>query len=281
LTDPKNTSQFVTPDAVCQLSDTYGIIGEVKLTASSDQDFAQAQKQLLKYDQPLHGWMTPTKKIPKHDLSLLVNDLEKNRVKAFFKDKKYAHNLTLVACARQLQVNEIVKIEKYDGFYADPKLEQKMSNPIPVPLERVVRTMSSVKFYDTEPLAVEYTMNVLWMCVFNEFAAKDTGKKHKEEITVDLAEAVRMLKSRFAFHRVDNMQPESPRTEWVRKALNTFISIGYATRKSSDQYIVKYSPYCRHKSMLEVFAKKVFEANKKRNKHDKMQMEMKVIIGEK
>ena len=279
LKDPKDKTKYVTPDAVSQLSDTYGVIGEVKFSASSDHDFANAHEQLQKYDGNLYGWITNDKTIKLHDLSLLVNDLHRNRAKEFFKGKTFDRQFTLIACAHQKQVHEVVKIEKFEGRFSDKTLEMKMAHPIPVPIEKLIGQISNVKFYDAEPPVVEYTMSVLWMSVFNELASKKDATKASTPITVSLAETVKMLKDRFAFPKVDGLQPDSPRTEWVRKALNALVRIGWVKRKSKTLFEINYVHYSQHKSMLEVFAKKVFEADSKKKAADPKQLLMKPVLN--
>lgn len=252
--------KIVTPDIAIQISDKYGIVAEVKLTASTDQDYENAHEQVEKYDTNLCGWKTKDEKIELFDLSLLVNDLHKGKAKRYFEKIKFNRKFTLIACARQYEVRVFFKIEKYYGSFSNPRLENKFIDPVAIPLENpdIIKRISSVKFYDAEP-PVEYTMNVLWMNVFNEIM-ESGGREGEKTISISCKEVTKMLEERYAFKQEDNRQPKTPKEAWVRQALDAFVEIEYAYRdlKDNDRYHVKYS-HLRKEAMLELFAKKCYE----------------------
>jgi len=257
LNDPDDT---VTPDIVVQLSNNYGIIAEVKITASTHQDFVDVCRQIRRYDADLVGWKTPSKRISLHDLSLLVEDFKRNAAKRYFVNKTFEKNFTLVACSRTYQDKHFFKIEKYHGSFSNKRIEDKLGrDPIGIPLDDIVEGMTRVKFYDAEP-PVEYTMNVLWMNIFNELM-EEKGKKTGKEIFVNTREATEKLGKAYSFPRPDDRQPKVPREVWIRRALDAFVEIGYASKDSKDRdiYNVKYS-YQRKESMLTVFARKRYSA---------------------
>ncbi len=249
----------VTPDIVVQLSNNYGIIAEVKLTASTDQDFVRAYEQIRRYDTELVGWKTSNKRISLDDLCLLVEDLKRNAAKRYFSGKTFEKNFTLVACSRVYLDKHFIKIEKYHGSFSNKRIEDKLGrDPVPIPLEDIVEGMTRVKFYDAEP-PVEYTMNVLWMNIFNQFMEEKKGEKIGKNILVNTGEATEKLEKAYSFGRLDDRQPRIPKQVWIRRALDAFSEIGYASRdsKNRDVYNVKYT-YLRKESMLEVFAKKLY-----------------------
>ncbi len=141
-------NNYVSPDIVLQLSNEYGIVAEIKITGSSNQDFENAYKQLKNYDRDLIGWKTKDGRIKSHDISLLVNDLKRNIAKRFFEGKALQREFSLVACALISEANEYCKIEKYYGAYTDERLEEKFSDPIAVPLEKIIAKISAIKFYE-------------------------------------------------------------------------------------------------------------------------------------
>lgn len=257
----------VTPDITIQQSDNYGIVAEVKMTASTEQDFANAYDQVKNYDRNLFGWKTANEIVDMHDISLLVNDLKRTYVKRYFEDKKFDRNFLLIACAHIREAKEYCKIEKYFGSFSNAKIEKKLSNPVPVPLESIVTRISNVKFYDADP-SVEYTMNVLWMNVFSTIKDEKNNSENKF-ITVSCDSVIKILQERYSFSQSDSRQPKAPRAARVREALDTFVKIncGYRDVSDKDKYNIRYS-YPRKDSMIEVFARKNFEADHKRKKGD-------------
>lgn len=267
------SNAHITPDIVIQLSSRYGIIAEVKITASSDQDFTKAYQQIVNYDSDLIGWKTKNEKIDLHDLALLVNDLKKNVALKFFGDKTFQRKFNLVACARISESKEFCKIEKYHGAFSDTRIESKLRDPVAIPLEAIIGDVSGVKFYDVEP-PVEYTMNVIWMNALNEIKQKGGSEKGKM-ILVECSELTGMLQERYSFCQLDSRQPKIPREAWVREALDTFVAIKYAKEDpgNDDRYYIKYS-YPRKEDMLEFFSRKNFEnQNKKSLKVEQLKLE--------
>lgn len=282
LKNANNPDDNVTPDIVIQLSNNYGIIAEVKLTANTDQDFKQADEQIEKYDTNLIGWKTDNEKIGLHDLSLLVNDFHKGKAKRYFESKTFQKKLTIIACARQYEFKVFFKIEKHHGAFSDTRLEKKFIDPIGIPLENpdIVKAISSVKFYDAEP-PVEYMMNVLWMNILNEIAQREQQETEKM-ISVNCKELTKMLTERYSFGQIDSRQPKRPREDWVRQALDAFTKINYAYKdlQQNDKYLIKYS-HPRKENMIVFFARKHYEALNKRKKKisEDKQLEFTKIAG--
>ena len=263
----------VTPDVVSQVSPSYGIVGEVKFSASSARDFRDAEAQMKKYDTDFDGWKTESGLVDSHDLSLLINAIYHRQGEAFFRGKAFSKPFSLVSCSHVKQANDVMTIEKCLGSFSDQRVDKKLSVTVAVPLESMVSQMSRVKFYDAEP-PVEYTMNVLWFCVFNELAESPSAGEGNE-LAVNGQTITGMLRERFSFRAIDDKQPQSPRTAWINRALDAFVSIGWARKKSSGGYDITYKSYRRKDSLLDVFAKKVFESKlEKRSKNKVRQLQL-------
>lgn len=257
----------VRPDIVIQLSNEYGIIAEAKITASAQQDFDNAHEQINKYDDDLTGWKTNNERIALHDLSLLVDNFKKGIAKRYFESRDFQRKFNIIACARISQSKEFYKIEKYYGEFSDSRIENKLIDPVPVQLEKIVGTISKVKFYDVEP-PIEHTMNVLWMHVFNEFSQREADET-KKEISISCTESTELLREKYSFPQEDARQPKIPKKDWIRTALDAFIDIGYVKRDISDRdkYTVKYS-YPKKENMIDVFSRKYYEAQLKAKKKE-------------
>jgi hypothetical protein len=262
LTKPDD---HVRPDIVIQLSNEYGIVSEVKITASSNRDFENAYKQIQNYDADLIGWKTNNEKIELHDITLLIDDLNKVLAKNYFEGKNFQRKFALIACARQYYVKQICKIEKYFGELSDGRIENKLSNIVAVPLEKeeIIKKISKIKFYDAKP-PLEYTMNVLWMNIFNEIAEKEAREK---VISVDCYQVTDMLRERYSFEQIDSRQPKRPMVSWIREALDTFVKIDYASKDPTNRnkYLIRYV-HKRKDDMLELFSRKHFEVQLKDKK---------------
>lgn len=268
LTETTSPSKEITPDAVLQLTNNYGIVAEAKITASNEQDFEKAYEQIKKYDNELTGWKTPNGKIKLHDISLLVSDIKRNIARDYFLNKKFGKNFTLIASAIIKEDSDFLKIEKYEGLFSNRKIENKLKNPVAIPLEQkdIIKRISNTKFYDAEPPSVEYTMQVLWMNVFNEIKENEENRLNKTML-VSCKELTKMLEERYSFKQEDDHQPKIPREHWIKRALDAFVEMKYAIKdpQDGDKYHVKYS-YARKGSMLESFARKYYAAMKKKQK---------------
>jgi len=254
-----NKKTELTPDVAVQLSNKLGIIGEVKLGASNDRDFEQAANQVAKYDCDLKGWVTGDQAIPTHDIALLIHDFNRNDALRFFKKKNYTRRFSMFACAHVEQASDAFKIEKYHGNLTDKRLNDKFKRPIPVPLEALVAQISICKFCDSEP-PVEYTMNVIWVNALREL--QNSGKDStKRTIEVSVKELTMLLRERYSFNQTDDRQPCIPDTNWVRRAMEGFVSIGMAEKRNGN-YSIDYS-YRRKADMLETFAKKLWKVSQK------------------
>lgn len=274
----KSDRKTVTPDIVIQMNHLYGIVGEVKITANNDRDFEKAATQIGKYDDNLAGWKTSSKKIYKHDLSLLVHTLHKARAKRYFDNKKFSRNFNIVACARITQASETYMIEKCSGSFSDSNIDDKLSDPVGIPLEKVIVHFGGIaKFYDQEPEYVEYTMNILWMNIFGTIPEKESrlvNGKIKEFIVADCNKITKMLQEQYSLSIAEQNQPTFPRKEWTKKSLDAFVEIGLAEQDThnSDRYFINYSSR-KKESMIEVFAKKLCEGGQKKKKSSEKQLE--------
>lgn len=267
----------VTPDIVVQVNKHYGVVGEVKITASNDRDFKHAETQIKKYDDDLKGWKTETEKIKEHDLSLLVHLSNKAEARRYFAKEKFSRKFNMISCARLDQVSIKYNIEKFSGTFLEPEIDKKLSDGVTLPLERVLDKLGVVKFSDQEPEYVEYTMNVIWMNILGsvtEKVAKSVGGKRREFVVVDCNKITKILREQYSLSILDDNQPTIPRKAWVKKSLDMFVEIHLAEQdsKNRDRYFIIHNTI-RKDSMIEVFAKKCYKAKQKKRKSSEGQLE--------
>ncbi|HEX9653625.1 MAG TPA: hypothetical protein VGA99_07935, partial [bacterium] len=148
------------------------------------------------------------------------------------------------------------------------EIDDRLRRVLEIPLEKII-PLYPQKFYDAKPPVV-LMMEVLWTDVFNQIpdeeAFMEAGRKALK-IRVELSNLTKKLREQFCFQNIDSRQPENPKTEWVKEAMDTFVEIGYATKikNTNDSYWVKYT---HRKDVLEFFAKKTSMTNRKQGKSD-------------
>jgi len=164
------------------------------------------------------------------------------------------------------ETQDYLSLERYYGKFSNPEIDNRLRNVVQIPLEKIL-PLYHEKFYDAKP-PVPLMMEVLWTNIFNQIpdeeAFMEAGRKALK-IKVNISDMTIKLRDQFSFERIDDRQPEIPKTEWVKEAMESFILIGYAQKciDSQDSYWVKYT---RRKNILEYFAKKLVSSKNKKQK---------------
>ncbi len=251
-----NPNSFATPDLILQISPKYGIVGEVKKSLPQNKEFWKKYfRQLQKYDDDLKGWKTPNEKIQKMDLVFLTDYLLKSEVLEYIKLKiqtgefKTNNNFCVVTFMRLHESEEKFTFENISGKFSDMYANEilKIGTPRAMPLEDVMNYNKNftVKFYDSPP-PLPYMMMVLWDNIFpsiktiEQYIDEKGKKRQKFEVNIDfLTNELREKFSHNANH--DSRQKKIPEKDWVKKAMDEFVRLGYAETKIDDKnsYIVK------------------------------------------
>lgn len=262
----------LTPDVVVQFEGETGLVAEMKLTASSDQDFKKAEAQVMKYDQELEGWWTENQLIASHQVACVVPDSHVSAAMQFFRDAgPFDRGFLLVSAGRDdASIESFMQFERRQGAFAVERLNEKFGpRTPPIPLEKAMPQFGIAIFYDAEPPCVEHTMFVLWSRYFPHTDRFDTrleprGSRAREQIQVELDDACRFLRERFSVCSItgngeDPRQPSVPEKEWVRKAMDHFVEIGRADHDQEDRDVfwVSFS-LAAFGTDLEDFAKQVY-----------------------
>jgi len=257
----------LTPDVVVQFSRENGLVGEVKLTASSDIDFANAESQIKSYDQDLTGWWTDNEAIDEHQLACVVDDAHVGAaMRRFGAGEGFDREFILLSAAVQRAASEFLKFELRTGTFVEERLTAKFDPNTLIPLEKVW-TIDEKKFCDDPPPCPEYTMVVLWFYYFPTLRDGETRlARHDdtqvEQLRVDVCEARDFLRRAFSVcgsSEAEPRQPSVPRKDWVAQALDHLVAIGRGDADPSDPdvYWMAYNP-AAHATDLEDFARQVY-----------------------
>jgi hypothetical protein len=263
----------VTPDLVGQ-NGGFNLVGEVKKELPADKSlWLQDVKQVEKYDDQLTNW--PLHDVDKHDLLLLTHHLRSTALSDYIqeqiKQKSVVFNfpISILEFVRNSERQTFWNLKKIWGSLSHLGLDTKLRNGIGVPGSKIVRELSSIKFYDAEP-AIVYTMSLIWDHIFPEKATpekfREAEGKKTVEILITIDEVHEKLKLYFA--------PEKsayPRRKWISNALWTFQKIGLA-RREEGRYTILYHRI-EHGELLEYFAKQLVEKAKEMKLTDLPQTE--------
>ncbi|MFW5868163.1 MAG: hypothetical protein ACOCX2_10130 [Armatimonadota bacterium] len=257
----------LTPDFVVQFSPALGRVGELKRTASSDDDFRNAEDQLRRYDRPLSGWWTDVATVDQHQLACVVPHAHVGAAERWYDAADpFERDLLLISACLTRNGEEFFMFELRRGRFRHELLRDKFDPNTLVPMERVW-VPDEKKFSDDPPPCPEYTMFVLWAYYFpllreSEKRVVIRGGSEVRETRVDLAETRSYLRSAYSVcggPDTGPRQPEVPRMQWLREAMQHFVAVGRAMDdpEHSDIYWVAYNPAARATN-LDDFARQVY-----------------------
>lgn len=242
----------VTPDLGLTLDNNAGLIGEVKYSFPQDKskwkdDFVQ----LKKYDRILSGWTTKNGKITQYDVVLLVQQTRSRAVKDYYlSDLKSEERLTspfaLIEFNKSSQAKEFFHFRIEHGKISNDKIHERLYNGLSVPMDVFVKLYSKIKIYDAEP-PLPLLLNYIYECVVDQFCMSGNFKKltknSKKSAYFTLQEMTAKLSQVYSFKSLASSQhlknqPEFPKQDWVRKALDHLELIGEGSwaRKSGGGF---------------------------------------------
>jgi len=250
-------STEVTPDLVAQKDERYGIASEIKRSLSKDSGhWDDHVNQLRKYDDDLAGWWTASEKIATSDSVLLIHHSRSRRFRNYLEDLvtknpgEAGQSMALVEFVRSEEATVYIFFRQEWGKISDPDLGRRLHDEgVQVPLSDVLRTFSSVRFYDSAP-PLHLLLTWLWTDIFAAMAdpANYDERLRANPIPVSVEAITRELQeaygSRAGPFTADVRSAEFPQRAWVRQALDTLVSIGLARSESGDAgYLVLYRSF--------------------------------------
>lgn len=256
-------SDEVTPDLVAQKDSSFGIVAEVKRSASRhESDCSKHLAQLRKYDDDLAGWWTDTEQIPLRNAAIIIHQsrsrrlVEELRSTAASDPEGVGENSLVIEFNLSNEVDPYIFFRVEWGEVRDPELRPRLHAGVPVPRDKVLASFPSIKFYDAEP-PLAWLMTLLWTDYFAanwDTESYDTDLKaypiivSVESLTAELQKAYGSA----ALER-DERSAEFPQQKWIRRALDAFVSIHYAVPLGeTGEYQVLFRPIAG--DVLERFA---------------------------
>ena len=250
-TSPQNqvaAATTVTPDGVIQRSDALGYVAEAKSSLPKDQNaWRDEVLQLRKYDDDLGGWWTTDGTIPHHDLAVLVGAPRAEAFELYARNLaeseqwSFARPLCFIEFSLDTQAAPYVYLRRHHGSVTDPVVAEKLRERPMIPLEGLVVTFSSRKFYDSKPPR-EYLMETLWQHVFTPMKAEVEYDRPSRcwPLTVAVDGLCTELRSAFGSVGNEDREVAYPHNSWVREALEAFTDIGLARGENDGGYTILF-----------------------------------------
>lgn len=254
----------VTPDAVIQLGSNLGYTVEVKYSMPMDtQHWVDDANQLLKYDDDLKGWWTISESLSNHCNALLIEQGRVVRFIEYLEQWMKDNQVTLRATTSVIQFSKSDNAYPYYflqsrwGEILDDVLSTRLKYGVKIPIEKVVGTYGHKKFYDTEPPSIEFTMSVIWQDIFTPDGIEGQHDKRLGGIPLYVnLDALTLELQRLYGQTSDTPRDvEFPRKDWIRTAMEEFVSIGLARRLEDNTEGYDYLVIFRkiQKELIEYF----------------------------
>ncbi|MGH7466986.1 MAG: hypothetical protein ACRENP_03275 [Longimicrobiales bacterium] len=231
--------KVVTPDAVVQVGDAYGLVAEAKHNFASKNSGTLAV-QLETYDRNLTGWWTADETIARYDLVLLVHLFTSVAAVETFKQwqadgKPFSNRLSIIEFGNTSTGQTWFLLRRVAGQLSDRvhdehlRLGKKLGGPV------LGRIISKFKFTEQKPplihklhLIHDY---ILPLYPRDEAFEAATGKKALS-IRVTITDLRKRLKNQFCQEPTDARCFQLPKRAWVVEAMETFVRIGVAKREA-------------------------------------------------
>jgi len=246
----------VTPDLVAQKSPDFGIVAEAKKSLPLDQARWRVYlEQLRKYDDELHGWWTHSAKIPVADSALLIHISRSRPFRRFVEQlaAEEGEENTIGANTSLIEFNSSEETASYfffrleHGAIRDDELNQRLGDGVSVPLDKILQSFPTVKYYDTEP-PMALLLSELWM---DTFPAMLEEAEYDEQHTVfnlsaTVEEVTRELQAAYGSGSLehDERSVEFPQQKWIRRAFEKLVELRMATppTEKGGAYRVLFKP---------------------------------------
>ena len=240
----------VTPDLVTQSRGPLGIVAEAKRSMPAEERlWDEIVQQLADYDVDLEGWWTADERLAvQHDVVLLIHQAHGPKFMRWLRAREsdrgaevFRRGLCVVEFNVFTQVGERMHLCLRQGELREAVLSARLAGGVPVPMERVIGTYGSRKFYDSEP-DPEYLMAVIWT---NVVVPGRVGSVRQEgqpgiPVQVSVSSVTRELQKAFGARGGTKREVEYPKEAWVRRALNLFTDIDLASKVDDDAYRIWY-----------------------------------------
>lgn len=240
----------VTPDAAIQRSEDIGFVVEAKKNLPANQEYwNDVVDQLRKYDDDLTGWWTLNEHIPESTDILLIHSPLTRKLCSFVDARVleqpdlFRGKVCFVEFGRTLDVQEFLLLRSEWGDVGDSELAEKLRDGVPVPMEKLVVSYGTWKFYDSPP-PTEYLMEVLWQDIFNPMKSEAEFDEALRcwPLYVNVEDLTKDVQTLFGSPGCKPREVEYPQHDWVKLALEAFVRLGLAKPKDNGEYVVFFRP---------------------------------------
>jgi hypothetical protein len=257
----------LTPDAVIQVQQQYGLVAEAKKHFPSRNPSGPFD-QIQTYDRDLLGWWNKDECIDQHDLILLTHVASSTQACDAYREWSRAGH----AYERAFAIIEFGLFEtgqhwyllrRVDGRLSQSDHDERLRLGDKIQHGRLVELYEKWKFMDAEPPAMHMLL-LLHDYVLPLFPTEDefeepTGKK-RPVVEVTAERARDKMDELFCPPRRDTRQFRLPRIEWVKSALDTMVRVELAVRvpekRNTYRVVLKKTP---GKDTIEFFAGKLLQ----------------------
>ncbi len=242
-------NETVTPDAVIQKTPELGYIVEAKKSLPENNDYwSSVVDQLIKYDDDLLGWWTEDESLEGSNVILLV---EISRAAEFARlleqqlndgSTQFNRPTSVIEFTKSSELKEFIFIRKQWGRIEDEVFDEILELGKKVPIEKVLGTYGSMKFYDAEPV-VEHTMVILWQDLFTQMKSEFPYDEEKSNwlIDVSIEDLTQELRQLYGASGDSPRDFPFPRNVWIRRAMDALVDLGYAEKKEAPgEYVVLF-----------------------------------------
>lgn len=266
----------VTPDLAVQFPQRHGVLVEAKSSIPKSRSHrSQIIEQLQKYDDDLFGWDTPDSSMLSHDIVLLTDSVLGNPLRNLIRSEiekgvySFDRRFSLVKFAVLDQRNAAVTLELNYGSLSSPVKTTKLSDTVAIHLRYLVSgPMTNIRLYDAEP-PYPYLLNLIYEYIPSMLSEGEVLQMKEGETTVSLSipEFASRLSIAFGPGQKGEREPEIPRKNWVRRALDFFVKLQWAIKDKASQsyyYTVKNrrNPF---QQFLRVCAEDILKGAKKKS----------------
>jgi len=275
-------SRKITPDMVAQRTIVTGTIVEVKASMPENDVYRrQTLAEVQKYDDDLTGWVTPTTKMPSHDLVLLVDypnsqvvkgDIESLTGSGEFSCKR---PFALVYFSHQQRADATwVALHLIYGAVSDPSKQQILQKICMIHPENIAANplFGQVLLYDARP-PLPLLMIRLYEAI-NSNLSEDEYLRLRTEgqltKTLSLAAMKELLADYCCPEQSDSRVPKLPETAWIKSALKMWEEMGWVIKspdvRGSYDVIIKKTRREPFEQFLKVCAEAEVKHDQKKEK---------------
>jgi hypothetical protein len=145
----------------------------------------------------------------------------------------FERNLSILHSTNLEQANSFIFIKKDHGAISNQILDDLLSNGVPVPRLKIIKEITQMKFYDSEPPII-YTMMIIWDFILKNFIDVKQSRELSINKTVKLSLTVQQVHD-----KLSRFCPETNSSclemSWVKKALMGFVEIGIASSQADNK----------------------------------------------